>query len=67
MIDFINENLRFIIGVVLFAAVLFAGYKLTTSKSEGLTKAKDILIGGGVGILVAIFSYLLVRIIVNLL
>lgn len=66
----INEYLWFTITVITFAAVLYAGFKLITStwgSDEGIATLLNVLKWIWVWVFLSVFSYLLVRLIINLL
>ena len=64
----INKYLWFSIAAVCMAVAVYAGYKLLMAdgKKENLKKANEVLVWAIVGIFLAIFAYVLVRIVVNL-
>ncbi len=68
LIQQINQYLRFSIGVICLAVVLYAGFKILMAQGDKdkLKKANETLTGAIVGIFIAIFSYVLVRLVVNL-
>lgn len=69
-IGVLNEYLWFTITVISFGALLYAGFKLITTRdgqAEGLTATLNVVKGGAIGIMLAVFSYLIVRLIINLL
>lgn len=69
-IGVLNQYLWFTITVISFGALLYAGFKLITTRNwqaEGLTTTLNIIKGGAIGIMLAVFSYLIVRLIINLL
>ncbi len=67
LINFINEYLRFFIIWAAFFALIYAWLKLIFSNSDQTTTIKDIAINVWVGFLLAIFSFAIISIIVNLL
>ena len=69
LIQLINQYLWFTIWVVCFALFLYGGFKLITARGDewGIKTAMNISMGSGIGILISVFSYLLVRLVVNLL
>lgn len=68
-IQTINKYLRFSIGVVCMGVLIFWWIKLITASGDPakMKEANKLLMWAIIGILIAIFSYALVRIIVNLL
>ena len=68
LIQQINEYLRFSIGAVALAVALYAGYQIIMSQWDKakMKKGNELLIGALVGIFIAVFSYVLVRLVVNL-
>jgi len=68
VLDFVNEYLWFIIIVVVFFALIYTWIKIITNEeSEKTTVIKDFVYGIAWWLLVAIFSYAVVRIIINFL
>lgn len=68
LVNQVNQYLRFTLWVVAMAVLVIAWYKLITAHGDEkeMKKANNMLIGLVVWILIAIFSYLLVRIVANL-
>ncbi|HMT00734.1 MAG TPA: hypothetical protein PKD96_00275 [Candidatus Absconditabacterales bacterium] len=68
LIQAINFYLRFSIGSIAMGVLLYGGYTLITAQgNEGkVTQATNIFISSGIGIGIAVFSYVAVRVIVNL-
>ncbi|MFA6256300.1 MAG: hypothetical protein WC606_03880 [Candidatus Absconditabacterales bacterium] len=68
-IQTINTYLRFSIGAICMGVLIFGGIKLMTAGGDAakMKEANKLLMGALIGILIAIFSYAIVRIIVNLL
>jgi len=68
LIQVINRYLWFIIGAIAMGVLVYAGFKLMTAEwnQEEMTKASQMLMWAVIGISVAILSYAIVRIIVNL-
>lgn len=68
LIQIINKYLRFSIGALCMVALIVGGFKLLTSEwdVEASKKAGKLLLGSAVGILIAVLSYAIVRLIVNL-
>lgn len=64
----INQYLWFSIGVICLAVVLYSGFKIIMAQwdKDKLKKANESLTGAIIGIFIAIFSYVLVRLVVNL-
>lgn len=69
LIQQINEYLWFSIGAVGIAVALYAGYQIIMSQWDKakMKKGNELLVGALVGIFIAVFSYVLVRLVVNLL
>ena len=63
-----NQYLRFILWIVAMVVLIIAWYKLITAKwdEKEMKKAIGILTWLVIGILIAIFAYLLVKITANL-
>lgn len=68
-IQTINKYLWFSIGVICMGVLIFGWIKLITAQGDAakMKEANKLLMWALIGILIAIFSYALVRIIVNLL
>ncbi|HMS90675.1 MAG TPA: hypothetical protein PKC87_00430 [Candidatus Absconditabacterales bacterium] len=68
-IQTINTYLRFSLGSICMGVLIFGGIKLITAQGDAakMKEANKLLMGALIGILIAIFSYAIVRIIVNLL
>ncbi len=68
-IQIINKYLRFFIGAICMGVLIFWWIKLITAGGDPakMKEANKLLLWALVGILIAIFSYAIVRIIVNLL
>lgn len=68
-IGVVNQYLWFTITVILFAAFLYAGFKMMTGvgKSDGFTTLLNVIKGAWLGVLLSILSYVIVRLIINLL
>lgn len=68
-IQTINKYLRFSIGAICMGVLIFWWIKLITAQGDPakMKEANKLLMWALVGILIALFSYALVRIIVNLL
>lgn len=68
LVNFFNKYLRFALGVVAMVVVIIAGVKLVVARGEekDMTSAKNALIGVGVGTVIAIFAYLIVKVIANI-
>lgn len=68
LIKQINEYLRFSIAAVCMAVALYAGYQIITSQWDKtkMQQGNQTLIGALVGLFIAVFSYVLIRLIVNL-
>lgn len=64
----INEYLWFSIAAIGIAVALYAGYTIVMSGGDKakMKKGNDVLIGALIGIFIAVFSYVLVRLVVNL-
>ncbi|MCX6824819.1 MAG: hypothetical protein NTY80_01215 [candidate division SR1 bacterium] len=69
IIQTINKYLWFSIGAICMGVLIFGGIKLITAQGDQakMKEANKLLMGALIGILIAIFSYAIVRIIVNLL
>lgn len=69
IIQTINKYLWFSIGVICMGVLIFGWIKLITAQGDAakMKEANKLLMWALIGILIAIFSYALVRIIVNLL
>lgn len=67
-IQLINQYIRFSLAVVCFIVLVYGGYKLITAAGDAakLGEATAILTNAGIGILIAILSYSVVRVIINL-
>ena len=67
-IQLINSYLRFSIGSICMGVLIFWWIKLITAQGDPakMKEANKLLMWALIGILVAIFSYVIVRIIVNL-
>lgn len=68
-IQLINDYLRFFMGAVALWVLIYGGIKLITAQGdpEKLSSANRLLLGAGIGLVIVIFSYAVVRLIVNLL
>lgn len=68
LVNTANEYLRFTLWVVAMAVLVIAGYKLITARwdEKEMKKANNIIIWLVVWILIAIFAYLIVRVVANL-
>lgn len=68
LVQQINQYLWFSIGVICLAVVLYSGFKIIMAQwdKDKLKKANESLTGAIIGIFIAIFSYVLVRLVVNL-
>jgi len=64
----INEYLRFSIAAICMAVALYAGYQIIMSQGDKtkMQKGNQTLVGALIGIFIAVFSYVLVRLVVNL-
>lgn len=67
-IQLINDYLRFFMGAVAFWVLVYGGIRLITAQwdPDKLSSANRLLLGAGIGIVIVIFSYAIVRLIVNL-
>jgi FtsH-binding integral membrane protein len=65
----INKYLRFAISVVCMWVLVFGGFKLMTASGDEkkMSEANKILTWALIGIVIALLSYALVRIVTNLL
>lgn len=68
LIKQINDYLWFSIAAVCMAVALYAGYQIITSQWDKtkMQQGNQTLVGALIGIFIAVFSYVLVRLIVNL-
>lgn len=68
-IQLINDYLRFFMGAIAFGVLIYGGIKLITAQgdAEKMSSANRLLLGAGIGIVIVIFSYAVVRLIVNVL
>lgn len=68
-IQLINDYLRFFMGAIAFWVLIYGGIKLITAQwdPEKMSSANRLLLGAGIGIVIVIFSYAIVRLVVNLL
>jgi hypothetical protein len=69
LIQTINEYLRFSIGAVCMGVLIFGGIQLITASGneEKMKTANKLLMGALIGILIAVLSYAIVRLIINIL
>lgn len=68
-IQLINDYLRFFMGAIAFWVLIYWGIQLITAQgdAEKMSSANRLLLGAGIGIVIVIFSYAVVRLVVNLL
>jgi len=68
-IGVVNQYLWFTIIIIIFAALLYAGFKMMTSvgKADWFTTLINVLKGAGLWIMLSILSYVIVRLVINLL
>lgn len=68
LVQQINQYLWFSIGVICLVVALYSGFKIIMAQwdKDKLKKANESLTGAIIGIFIAIFSYVLVRLVVNL-
>lgn len=68
-IQVVNSYLRFSIGVVCMAVLIWGGIKLIMAQGDDkkMSEANKLLMGALIGIIIALVSYALVRLITNLL
>jgi len=68
-IQLINDYLRFFMGAVALGVLIYGGIKLITAQwdPEKMSSANRLILGAAIGIVIVIFSYAVVRLIVNLL
>ena len=70
-IQLANQYLRASLALIAFIAVVYVGFKFLTSsasdRDEAKTALKNVLINAGVGILIVMMSYTIVRLIINIL
>lgn len=64
----INEYLWIAVGIACMVALVIGGIKLIVARGDEavMKKANNLMIGAIVGIVIAIFSYLLIRLVLNL-
>lgn len=68
-IQLANQYLRFSIIIICFAALVWLWFKLITNQTgsdEGKTALKNTILWAGAGIVVAMISYTVVRLVLNL-
>ncbi len=67
-IQLINDYLRFTMGAIALGVFIYGGIKLITAQwdPEKLSSSHRLLLGAAVGIVIIIFSYAVVRLIINL-
>jgi len=68
-IKLVNEYLWFIMWAILLAIFIYGWFILITAEwdAQKLSQANKILLGSGIGVLIVIFSYAIIRLIINLL
>jgi len=68
-IQLINDYLWFFMWAVAFWVLVYGGIKLITAQwdPEKMSSANRLLLWAGIGIVIVIFSYAVVRLIINLL
>lgn len=68
LIQLINSTIWFAIAGIAMGLIVYGGIKLITAKGEEkeLKSANEIIIGAVVGILIALFAYVVVRLTINL-
>ena len=68
LIQLVNEYLRIAIGVVCMAVLVIGGIKLISARGDeaAMKKASNTMLSAVIGIAIAIFSYLIVRMALNL-
>jgi uncharacterized membrane protein len=68
VIKIINQYLRFAIGVVCMGVLVYGWFWLITAQGDEakMKQSSKLLLGALAGILIAILSYALIRLIVNL-
>ncbi len=68
LIQQINDYLWFSMGTIGIMVALYAGYQIIMAQWDKakMKKGNDLLVGALVGIFIAVFSYVLVRLVVNL-
>jgi len=68
LVKLINEYLWFSLGAVCMIVAIYAGYQIIMSKWDKakMKKGNEVLVGAIVGIMIAIFSYVIIRLVVNL-
>lgn len=67
LVNLVNKYLWFVLGVVAMVVLVIAGFKLVTARGDDkeMKKVTNMLTWLVVGVLIAIFSYLIVRVIAN--
>ena len=67
-VNLINFYLWFSIGIVAMAVLVIGGYKLITANGDAkaMSAANQMLMNAGIGIVVSMLAYTLIRVIVNL-
>ena len=67
LVNLVNKYLWFTLGVVAMVVLVIAGFKLVTARGDDkeMKKVTNMLTWLVVGVLIAIFSYLIVRVIAN--
>lgn len=68
LLQTINEYLWIAVGITCMVAIVIGGIKLITARGDEavMKRANNMMIGAMVGIIIAIFAYLLVRLVINL-
>jgi len=68
-IKLINDYLRFAMGAIMLGVFIYGWVMMITAEgdSEKLSRSHRLLLGAGIGIIIVIFSYAVVRLIINLL
>lgn len=68
LVNFANKYLWFGLGVIAMVVVIIAGTKLVVARwdEKDMKGATNALIWVGVGTMIAIFAYLLVRVVANI-
>jgi len=68
LIQIINKYLRFSIGAISLIGIIISGFRLLTSEGdeEANKKTSKMLLGASIGLWIAMLSYAIVKLIVNL-
>lgn len=68
LVNFVNKYLWFGLGVIAMIVVIIAGVKLVVARGDekDMKGATNALVGVGVGTVIAIFAYLIVKVVANI-